>query len=389
MASTAEVRQLERLLPQQRKALAHVAQLASRSGARTRDDAIRIVARAGLREVAYEEALSSLRRRARIALHFHPERLDGAGRSVAEGLLRDGVYRSQFETALSSGSPSAFPGGERDAWEERLFGGAYHAAGGAASDRPRYGALDVARHPDGPAPRFGSCYFLLRPHVSVRSTFTFGDSHEDGATARTGTLDQLDPVMASLLERVERGRGAFALQDLTVAGLLHRLTHELAAPLRDPGTGRPGRALDSYIEVQVHGAIDLAEDVERLVADPAFRDHPVGGTLAGISARFDVPLDWHPGFTLAVERVPEVFRGYPVRPLAERVAGRGLLDAANVGAEANSVRLEPGRWRDWAPHDDVLTQFRRLWHVLVLFGEPGRRRRPAPAGAARSGVGPR
>jgi hypothetical protein len=40
-------------------------------------------------------------------------------------------------------------------------------------------------YPDGPAPRFGSCFFLLRPNVAKRSTFTFGGSHEDWrSTAR-------------------------------------------------------------------------------------------------------------------------------------------------------------------------------------------------------------
>lgn len=34
-------------------------------------------------------------------------------------------------------------------------------------------------HPDGPAPRFGSCYFLLSPKVSSRSTYTYLDSHQD------------------------------------------------------------------------------------------------------------------------------------------------------------------------------------------------------------------
>ncbi|NMM52744.1 DUF3626 domain-containing protein [Paenibacillus aquistagni] len=29
------------------------------------------------------------------------------------------------------------------------------------NDRPNYGALDLKLHLDGPAPRFGSCYFLL------------------------------------------------------------------------------------------------------------------------------------------------------------------------------------------------------------------------------------
>jgi Protein of unknown function (DUF3626) len=101
-----------------------------------------------------------------IGLYFHPERLSRDGVSVAEGLLCTGIYTNQFVAGLSSGSPSAFPGGDRDLWEDRLFGGAYHGTGVTSPGRPKYGALDVMHYPDGPAPRFGSCFFLLRQNAA-------------------------------------------------------------------------------------------------------------------------------------------------------------------------------------------------------------------------------
>src|SRR5262249_36585275 len=141
-------------------------------------------------------------------------------------------------------------------------------------------------------------------------------------------------------------------------------------PFRDPRTRALGRCLDSFIEAQVHGEIRLAEDVERLVGDPAFRLHRVGGFLEEISAKYGIPLSWHPGFSMPVKAVPNVFRDYSVRPLAERIASQGNLDAANIGTVANSLELEPNAWKDWASYEETLTQFRRLWHVLVLNGEP-------------------
>lgn len=339
-----------------------------RSGAH--DDISAVLERAGLSQNVYDDAVESVRARPGVALHFHPERLSRMGRSVAEGLLQDGVYKNQFDAGLSSGSPSAFPGGERDLWENRLFGGAYHGIDDASSGRPKYGALEVMDHPDGPAPRFGSCYFLLRPDVAGRSTFTFGGSHEDCAPERTGTLEVLEPVMAPLLAQIEQGGGAFGIDDLTVAGCLAQMARKASAPSLDPRPRPLGRVLDSFFEVQVHGDIRLAEDVERLVCDPAFQSHPVGEVLAAISVRYGVRLSWHPGFTLPVSRVPDVFRGYPVRPLAERIAGGGVLDAALIGAAANSLKLEPEIWQYWASYEEVLTQFRRLWHVLVVGGDP-------------------
>lgn len=88
-----------------------------------------------------EEALArvadAISAHARVALHFHPDRLASDGVTIAESLLRDGVYKSQFETAISSGSVSAFAGGARDQWENALFGGAYHIDGVTHWQRPK------------------------------------------------------------------------------------------------------------------------------------------------------------------------------------------------------------------------------------------------------------
>jgi Protein of unknown function (DUF3626) len=42
------------------------------------------------------------------------------------------VYRSQFETGISNGGL----GGDRDAWERALFGGAYQAPGVRPASAP-------------------------------------------------------------------------------------------------------------------------------------------------------------------------------------------------------------------------------------------------------------
>lgn len=370
---------LRGLAPHQRRALEHIQGQAARVTRKAREDIASVLERAGLAESLYDDAVEGVRTYARIGLHFHPERVDRARRTVAQGLLQSGFYKSQFETRLSSGSPTAFPGGERDLWEDRLFGGAYHEADASPAGRPKYGALQIIEYPDGPSPRFGSCYFLVKSGVSKRSTFTFGGSQEPDAIERTGTLDALDPVMSPLLAQLEQGRGAFGSDDLTVAGLLDHLAHGLSESPCDPRTRPLGRVLDSFIEAQLHGDIRLDRDVERLVADPAFRDHPIGETLAAISFKYGFPLCWHAGFAVPVSRVPDVFRGYPVRPLAERIAGQGILDPAKIGAAANSLELEPEAWESWASYGDTLTQFRRLWHVLVLNGGPDEEGRRSPA----------
>lgn len=356
------------LLSHQSQALANVRAHAHRAMPRARSVIEGVLTSAEIPLSRYAEAVERLSSVGQIALHFHPERLSRSGESVIMGLLHTGEYKNQFETGLSSGSTSAYPGGRRDRWEEYLFGAAYHSPHSEASDRPKYGALQIIDHPDGPAPRFGSCYFLLRPRVSHRSTFTFGGSHEDGALERSGTIDTLDPVLAPLLVELAQGEGAFGVNTLTIDSLLSHL--ESSGPERggDPQSRPLGRALDSFIEAQVHGRIRLDEDVDELVADPAFRDQSVGELLAEVSARYGCSLTWHPGFCLSASEVPEEFRGFSIRALAARVAVDGILNAANVGAAANSLIQNPDAWESGGTREELLTQFRRLWHVLVLHG---------------------
>src|SRR4051812_20687268 len=89
----------------------------------------KVLSHAGCAIKNYDEAMEVVRLHARVVLHFHPDRVGKKRISVAEALLREGLYRNQFETGLSTGSLTAFPGGGRDSWENILFRGAYHTTG--------------------------------------------------------------------------------------------------------------------------------------------------------------------------------------------------------------------------------------------------------------------
>ena len=190
-----------------------------------------IFKRAGFALDDYSQAMELVRQHARIVAHFHPDRFGGKPANVADGLLTEGVYRNQFETGLSSGSPTAFPGGERDSWERTLFGGAYHAEGVLASERPKYGSLELIRYPDGPAPRFGSCYFVLRG-VGARTSITFMGSEDPHATDRAGTLATPHAVMAALLAEIESGG----------------IATPAWPPFRAPTLGMPGITVSRFYE---------------------------------------------------------------------------------------------------------------------------------------------
>ncbi|MCQ4208298.1 DUF3626 domain-containing protein [Streptomyces longispororuber] len=340
----------------QEAALRHLRAVA-RAG---RADALARLAAHGVGPDLAEALIAALRAHARITLNFHPDRLLGDHRTtVADRLAADGRYRGQYETGLSNGSRTAHPGGLRDGWEEQLFAGAYATA--AATERPKYGALDVMRHADGAAPRFGSCHVRLRAAAAARATFCFGDSHL--GPADTGTADALHPVLAALVEDAARSGQSLGVPGADPVAVIRALP-------RSPARG-PGRSLDFYVEAQVHADVDLRRDAEALVLDPAFRGTRTGDLLAGLG----VPVEWHGGFVLGPD-VPDedlaAFRGPALPAVAARVRAEfgdgGGIDAAVVGRAAASVVRSPGSWAAYGGQDDVLQYVKQLWHCLVRFG---------------------
>jgi hypothetical protein len=168
---------------------------------------------------------------------------------------------------------------------------------------------------------------------------------------------------------------ALGVSDLDVPALVRRVSSSSSSEGHVPGLGR---ALDAYIEAQVHGDIVLATDAESIVVDPAFDGTPTGDALRELCAKCRIAHRFHPGFVLPTSAVPDDFRGPRMTPLADLVdrrfaAVKGELDAATVGRAAASLHLEPDTWADWAPPDQTFQELKQLWHVLVRFGQARRR----------------
>lgn len=358
----------DRLTRAQREAISHVVGQAIRLRSQAGEALRAAMERNTVSGEDYHAAMERLRSEARVAVAFHPDRVTRGGRSVAAGLLEDGRYRNQFETGVSSGSTSGFAGGRRDEWERSLFGGRYHHAGASWEERPKYGALHLIDHPDGPCPRFGSCYFVLRPEVSSRCTFTPLGSQGDRALEQSGTLGAFEPVLLALARHLESVESPLGCEGLGLAELLSRMREALPFPPADGSPEKMGRALDSFVEAQVHGPVLLELDVEELVADVSFRGTAVEEVLTKLAGTYGLPLRWHPGFCLRAEEFPDEFRGFGTRRVAERVAVKGLVDAAGLGAGENDYRMNPETWPGFGSTSETLTMFRRVWHVLVLHG---------------------
>lgn len=316
-----------------------------------------------------DELIGQLQRDACVALHFHPDRVSRDGRTVAEALRDDGVYRTQFETGISNGMLSPERGGRRDQWENELFGDAYVARDLPFSSRPRYGALALMGHADGPSPRFGSSYFVLNPTCSRASTFCFGDSHENPPVR--GVWSQWDDVLAALLTESFLQDSALGRSDVRPAGLIEFLCARLGSARPPPSQLSAGRSLDHYIEAQVHGEVLLQRDADLLVVDPSFRETPTEDAIAVLCERYDVRLEWHGGFALPLQDVPTDFRGPRMPALAEQVASAGVVTAASIGIAAAELRHASDRWAAFGAPAEVLQSLKLLWHVLLRYGRYG------------------
>lgn len=266
-----------------------------------------------LAAIAYVRERSAgppLDRRTRITLHFHPER-DFHGLSVLESMVRDGVYRSQFETGTSNGGLTAYRGGWRWQWESQMFGGAYDEA--PAAERPLYGALNFRGRRNGGSPRFGSSFFRLTKAVLDRATFCYPDSFT--RPVNFGTSDRAGLVAIAASDR------------------------------RD--------YLDDYVEAHVHGGIRLDRDAEALVLDPSFR-----GTAIETAARqLPCPVEWHAGFVLSIEEVRRHldFKTPEAVALVERLAVAGSLTARTLGDASRTGCHEP-------------QTVKYVWHYIARFG---------------------
>lgn len=257
----------------------------------------------------------------RIVLHFHPGWGFGGG-TVIEAIAATGEYRSQWQTRTSNGGLTAYPGGDRWAWESRIFEGRYDAA--AAADRPVYGAWNRRDDPYGASPRFGSAYLRLRAEVSARSTFCWPDSvYGPSAVGGPERLDELCRLADAGV--FDPGVATGAATDL---------------PLDDP--------LNDYVEAHVHGGVVIARDVEALVLDPGDREahDDVLGSLG-------CPVEEHPGYRVTADAIDPAYRG-PVPVRLARVLGGEVTPALLAAASRTG------------DHDPQAVKW--LWHCVARFG---------------------
>lgn len=309
--------------------------------------------------------INQIKSKARICLHFHPYRLNEQGVSVIELLLRTGIYKNQFETKISNGSLSAFKGGDRDVWENNLFGEVFSDEDYPMTQRPKYGALDLLRHADGPSPRFGSAYFILKPALTQAATFTYLDSYK--TPDERGTINALNIILVSLIQDCLENKEALGETNMKPVELVDTISEKLSTPYTQTVLHKPKQNLDQYIEAQVHADINLNKDVAILVADTAYQDTPIERSFKKLCEKYQIALLWRQGLELPIEAAVANFRGTQIPNLVHQFT---VNDSINVAVLAAIEKRLTKDLKNKEKLNAQLQQLKYLYHTLVQFGKP-------------------
>ncbi len=300
-----------------------------------------------------------------ITLNFHPDRLSNNGRWILQNILDEGQYKSQFQTGTTNGGRTAFPGGERDLWEKRLFMGGYHQEE-TANHRPKYGAVNVFCYADGASARFGSCFFALNQRAVSRCTFAFGDS--SSSPEALGTRDAFAAVLRALFMEIHTTGCFLNRMDYT----LDTAIDWIMAPEKESAIGI-GRNLDHCIEAHVHGDVSLADDVQSLSIDQSFQGTKTEAIARALAMQYGLSLYWIPERKLHITQIGPDFRGPMIPPLAERIIEKfgitsGILNAEIIGRASRNVVENLQSWRDLGDEPTLFQSIKQLWHTLAFYG---------------------
>ena len=320
-----------------------------------------------------------------VTLNFHPDRISQNGKLIIDNLLSDGKYHNQFKTGVSNGGLNPYEGGQRDLWEKRLFCCAYHDGRSALADRPKYGALNIHNHIDGAAPRFGSCFFTLKPHMAGRCTFADGDSNSNPATM--GTAGHFCGILLAMLQSVRDTGQLYGEGGFTVKSAV-----DYILSMRRGSMGALGRNLDFYIETHVHGDILLSKDVACLYLDGSYIGTYIEEAALALCKRYGISPRYIPKRQFPANRIDDEWKGPLARPLAKRIVNKfkdgvlqslhanyrvsysgglsgDMLNAALLGLASQDSVINQSEWLDIGTQYDLSQNFKYLWHYIAHFGD--------------------
>lgn len=298
-----------------------------------------------------------------VTINFHPDRLSNNGKMIIENLITDGIYWGQFKTGITNGGKTAYIGGDRFLWEQRLFSNIYPRE---TTDRPKYGALNIFEYLDGASPRFGSCYFVLKQSILSRCTFAYGDSSTNPDTLCTA--DSFYGILASLLHDVKENGRFLDRENYTVQEAINLINQ-----IGNNSQKRLGRNLDYCIETHIHGDILLNNDIESLYLDESFKGTGINRYAEILCKKYHLELQWIPLRQIKIDDIRDEFRGPKIKPLAEKIDKQlgnrsGNINALLIGKASRASMVNPADWEEIGDKNQVFQYIKQLWHTTAYLG---------------------
>lgn len=297
-----------------------------------------------------------------ITINFHPDRFSGNGKTIMENLVEQGLYHGQFHTGTTNGGKTAFIGGDRFLWEQRLFNNAYPDD---STERPKYGALNVFRYLDGASVRFGSCFFTLKKEIVNRCTFSYGDSSTNPTTLCTS--DTFAGILVDLFKDIQNN-GKLLNQIVSTEQEALAVLMNKSSKIKNLG-----RNLDQCIETHIHGDIVLGEDMEDFYMDESFQQTIFSEQAEGLCRRYGITLKWIPKRQMDIDDIGDLFRGPMIPKLAKKIdcilgCSQGFIHASLIGQASRDSTLKSGNWNDIGNESELFQYLKQLWHTVGYFG---------------------
>jgi hypothetical protein len=217
--------------------------------------------RSSMTEIEVEGVLTFIKVHSELHINVNfPKRVGPApGRMLVDmfcdGETAEARYKTLLEVGHGGGSTDV---GSRTGWERRLFGPAFDAGGVTPRERPKYGNLGLLAHTAGDkqARQYGGSYFVLN-RASVQDRVTLSSCDSSCSSAKNGTLDHCDHVLLDLINRQRSGTKRRELMNV--------LDHLANRPETVPFPKVDLELMPNYIEIQVHGDVFFAEDIDEVV----------------------------------------------------------------------------------------------------------------------------
>lgn len=221
-------------------------------------------------------------------------------------VLQNGKMKNQFQLSAegrrvtSGGYLDSSMDGARDRWEKNIFDGAfqknpkyiaiqkdfgYKFTKELADERPVYGYIEDTAN-KGLRGSYGEVRFQLREGVKERTTFTMTNSSVVGE-GRAGSYVGTYKNNRNLVEGILKGNlhfsgGTGAQRREAVARLKEEINDVLKSGGRLDVYGN-----GAYVEIQVHGGIDLAQDVAH-ISFPKLGEYD---HIAELAKKYNIPFD--------------------------------------------------------------------------------------------------